>query len=89
MSTELDAQPAGESNEPEAEGQIALTPVWQESALQAGFVHDWLVAGPVATPIAEVGGYTGPDYKSRIVADVRAAAAVRRRWAGGGAPGVC
>ena len=75
MSTELDAQPAGESTEAEAEGQMSLTPVWQESALQAGFVHDWLVAGPVATPIAQVEGYTGPDYKNRIVADVRAAAA--------------
>ena len=32
---------------------MALTPVWQESALQAGFVHDWLVAGPLATPIAQ------------------------------------
>ncbi|MDE0079297.1 MAG: hypothetical protein OXO50_17385 [Caldilineaceae bacterium] len=75
MNTELDAQPAGEANGPEAEGQMALTPVWQESALQAGFVHDWLVAGPLATPIVQVEGYTGPDYKNRIVADVRAAAA--------------
>ena len=75
MSTEMDAQPAGESRESEAEEQMSLTPVWQESALQAGFVHDWLVAGPLAMPIAEVEGYTGPDYKNRIVADVRAAAA--------------
>ncbi len=75
MSTEMDAQPAGESREPEAEGQMSLTPVWQESALQTGFVHDWLVAGPLATPIAEFEGYTGPDDKNRIVADVRAAAA--------------
>ncbi|MXZ19699.1 MAG: hypothetical protein F4Y84_03655 [Caldilineaceae bacterium SB0665_bin_25] len=74
MSTEMDAQPAGESRESEADGQMSLTPVWQESALQAGFVHDWLVAGPLATPIAKVEGYTGPDYKNRIVADVRAAA---------------
>ena len=75
MSTEMDAQPAEESREPEAEGQMSLTPVWQESALQTGFVHDWLVAGPLATPIAEFEGYTGPDDKNRIVADVRAAAA--------------
>ncbi|MYC97462.1 MAG: hypothetical protein F4X14_21115 [Caldilineaceae bacterium SB0661_bin_32] len=75
MSTEMDALPAGESRESEAEGQMSLTPVWQESALQAGFVHDWLVAGPLATPISKIEGYTGPDYKSRIVADVRAAAA--------------
>ena len=75
MSTEMDAQPAGESKEAEAEGPMSLTPVWQESALQAGFVHDWLVAGPLAAPVAEVEGYTGPDYKKQIVADVRAAAA--------------
>ncbi len=75
MSTEMDAQPAGESKQSEADGQMSSTPVWQQSALQAGFVHDWLVAGPLATPIAEVDGYTGPDDKSRIVADVRAAAA--------------
>ena len=75
MSTEMDAQPAGESKEAEAEGQMSLTPVWQESALQAGFVHDWLVAGPLAAPVAEVEGYSGPDYKNQIVADVRAAAA--------------
>jgi hypothetical protein len=60
---------------------MSSTPVWQQSALLAGFVHDWLVAGPLATPIAEVDGYTGPDDKSRIVADVRAAAA-----AGGSSP---
>ncbi len=81
MGTEIDAQPAGESKESEADGQMSSTPVWQQSALRAGFVHDWLVAGPLATPIAEVDGYTGPDDKSRIVADVRAAAA-----AGGSSP---
>ncbi len=81
MGTEMDAQPAGESKESETEGQMSSTPVWQESALLAGFVHDWLVAGPLATPIAEVDGYTDPDDKSRIVADVRAAAA-----AGGSSP---
>ena len=75
MSTEMDAQPAGESKQSEADGQMSSTPVWQQSALQAGFVHDWLVAGPLATPVAEVDGYTGPDDKNRIVADVRAAAA--------------
>ena len=74
MSTELEAQPAEEPKETADGEQIALTPVWQESALRAGFVHDWLVAGPVATPIEDIDGYTGPDYKNRIVADIRAAA---------------
>ncbi len=86
MSTELEAQPAEEPKESEVEGQIALTPVWQESALQAGFVHDWLVAGPVATPIEDFDGYPGPEYKSRIVADIRAAAAEDGREPGGAIP---
>ena len=74
MSTQLGAQPTGESNEPAAEGQKALTPVWQESTLQTGFVHDWLVAGPLATPLKEIDGYTGPDFKERIAADFKNAA---------------
>ena len=37
------------------------TPVWQESGLQTGFVHDWLVAGPLATAVPDMTGYTGPS----------------------------
>ena len=73
MSTQLDAQPTEESNESGAEGQMALTPVWQESTLQAGFVHDWLVAGPLATPLADIEGFNGPNFKERIAADFRTA----------------
>ena len=79
MSTQLGAQPTGESKESEAEGHMALTPVWQESALQAGFVHDWLVAGPLETPVANMDGYTGPNFKERIAVDFRAAAGGNQR----------
>ncbi len=78
MSTQTDAQPAGGSEESGVEGQMALSPVWQESALRAGFIHDWLVAGPVATPLTDIDGYPGPSFKKQVAAEFRAASAANR-----------
>ena len=78
MSTQTDAQPAGGSEESGADGQVALSPVWQESALRAGFIHDWLVAGPVATPLTDIDGYPGPSFKKQVAAEFRAASGANR-----------
>ncbi len=66
--------------------QSAAAPIWQEAALQAGFVHDWLVAGPLATPLADISSYTDPEsrptearihsFKERIAADFAGSASV-------------
>ena len=52
--------------------ESAVAPVWQEFPLQAGFVHSWLLAGPVATPLTDISGYTGENFKEQIAADFRA-----------------
>ena len=73
MSTQVGAQPSGQSGETEAGEQEAAAPVWREYTLSNGFVHSWLVAGPLATPLTDISSYTGPDFKERIAADFGAA----------------
>ena len=34
--------------------------------LENGFIHNWLVAGPHATPVANLEDYQGPDFKLQI-----------------------
>ena len=73
MSTQSGAQPSRQSENTEAGGQIAAAPIWQESALQTGFVHSWLVAGPLATPLTDISSFTGPNLKEQIAANFKAA----------------
>lgn len=47
--------------------QIAHAPVWQEYSLQTGFIHHWLVAGPLATPISNLSQYRD---RQQIAADL-------------------
>jgi hypothetical protein len=37
-----------------------------EYFLEKGFIHNWLVAGPHAMPIADLERYQGPDFKLQI-----------------------
>ncbi len=34
--------------------------------LQGGYLHSWLVAGPVKTPVLDLGNYRGTDFKAQI-----------------------
>jgi len=34
--------------------------------LQNGYVHNWIVAGPLATPVLDLDRFEGEDYKSQI-----------------------
>ena len=34
--------------------------------LHDGYIHNWLVLGPQAVPVADLGQFTGPDYKLQI-----------------------
>ena len=79
MSTQVGAQPSGRSDDPEAEGQETIAPVWQRHGLVDGFIHSWLVAGPAATPLADISGYTGPQLAEPAAADFTAAAAAAAR----------
>lgn len=79
MSTHGGAQPSQKSEKTEAEDQLTTAPVWQEYALQNGFVQDWLVAGPCTTPLTDIGIYEGPDLKERIAADFKDAGAENKQ----------
>ena len=37
-----------------------------EYELYSGYVHDWLVAGPLAVPVTDLDRFTGADYKLQI-----------------------
>lgn len=39
-----------------------------EYPLAAGYIHDWLVAGPYALPVNDLTPYTGPDFKRLVAA---------------------
>lgn len=41
-------------------------PIWLEYSLVGGFVHDWLVAGPLASPILNLDDFPGVDFKAQI-----------------------
>ena len=74
MSTQVGAQPSGQSGTSEAGDQESTAPVWLEYPLQDGFVHSWLVAGPLATPLTDIGSDTEPNFKEQIAAEFRARA---------------
>ena len=44
------------SSPQETEAKTAAEPVWLEDCLHGGFIHSWLVAGPLATPLPEEDG---------------------------------
>ena len=35
--------------------------------VEGGFIHNWLVAGPQATPVDELDRFVGADFKVQIV----------------------
>ncbi len=75
MSTEVGAQPSGQPENAGAGAQENTAPVWLEYGLRDGFIDSWLVAGPVATPVADTDSCTGPDFRQQIADDFKAAAA--------------
>ena len=72
MSTEVGAQPSGQPENAGAGDQENTAPVWLKYGLRDGFIDCWLVAGPVATPIADIGGFAGPDFKQEVASAFRA-----------------
>ena len=41
-------------------------PVWLNYPTVGGFVHDWLVAGPLALPVSNLNDFPGADFKLQI-----------------------
>lgn len=41
-------------------------PVWLSYPMVGGFVHDWLVAGPLASPVSNLDNFPGADFKAQI-----------------------
>ncbi|MBI3959800.1 MAG: hypothetical protein HY328_13400 [Chloroflexi bacterium] len=41
-------------------------PVWLSYPTVGGFVHDWLVAGPLASPVPNLDDFPGADFKLKI-----------------------
>lgn len=46
--------------------QIAKTPIWLPFSAQDGYIHHWLVAGPVARPVTNLDDFPGADFKVQI-----------------------
>ncbi|MFZ1754666.1 MAG: hypothetical protein WBO46_00950 [Caldilineaceae bacterium] len=46
---------------------VAESPILQlDYALQNGYIHHWLVAGPLALPVSNLDDFSGTDFKSQI-----------------------
>jgi len=43
-----------------------IPPVWLRYPLAGAFIHDWLVAGPLASPVPNLDDFPGADFKSQI-----------------------
>lgn len=41
-------------------------PVWLDYPLVGGFIQDWLVAGPLASPVPNLDAFPGDDFKLQI-----------------------
>ena len=41
-------------------------PVWLNYPTVGGFVHDWLVTGPLASPVPNLDDFPGADFKAQI-----------------------
>ncbi|RME63243.1 MAG: hypothetical protein D6790_05020, partial [Caldilineae bacterium] len=52
-------------NEPVQEQTLT----WLATPLVDGYIHDWLVAGPLAAPVHNLDAYPGPDFKLAIAKD--------------------
>ncbi len=46
--------------------EITQTPIWRTHSLTQGFIHDWLVAGPLAEPVENLEQFVGANYKLQI-----------------------
>ncbi len=48
------------------EKAISSTIAYLDYPLAGGYIHNWLVAGPAATVVPDLGRFTGADYKLQI-----------------------
>lgn len=45
---------------------VTKDPVWLTYPTVEGFIHDWLVAGPLASPVPNLDDFPGADFKAQI-----------------------